>query len=150
MWLTIACSPGNGLLRVLVWRAAVGGRQRGLRDPEQRQHAEPGAGGRPQPRPLWGHRVGRLVRLFYSMRRGYQVTHRTKLIPSLLVYLTIFSAGREPDTILSRTALPALKSFTSWRPVRREQAVKTGRTGLLALLEFQLETCQERTGCEDR
>ncbi len=28
--------------------------------------------------------------------------------------------------------------------------MRTGRLGLHALLEFQLETCQERTGCEDR
>ncbi len=48
-----------------------------------------------------------------------------------------------------RTVLHALNSF-SWRPVRRDQAVRTGRTVLQAFLEFQFETCQERTGCEDR
>ncbi len=67
------------------------------------------------------------------------IQNLTKLISIfhfLLIYLTTLCAGREPDTILSRTALPALKSFTSWRPVRRGQAVRTGRTVLYALNSF--------------
>ncbi len=48
-----------------------------------------------------------------------------------------------------RKVLHALRSFR-WRPVRRGQAVRTGRTVLHALLECQVETSYERTGCEDR